>query len=99
MQFVFRNDGAAFADTIEVADGLTVAQLFTQRLPYGKPQNYLLRVNRQLTMSDDVLQARDRVSITPTKNGKGDCSTIPSVYAPITTWPTMEFLGSTTTAE
>lgn len=68
MQLVFiNNDGAGFADKIDVADGITVGQLFAQRMPYGKAQDYLIRVNRQPTTSDYVLQPGDRVSITPTK--------------------------------
>ena len=68
MQIVFiNNDGSGFADKIEVAEGLTIRQLFEQRMSYAKPQNYLIRVNRQPTTGDYVLQPGDRVSITPTK--------------------------------
>ena len=49
------NDGGGFADHIEIADGTTVEQLFQQRLPHGKPADYLVR------------QPGDRISITPTK--------------------------------
>jgi hypothetical protein len=41
--------------------------LFTQRLPHGSPADFLIRVNRQPTTSDYVLQPGDRVSMTPTK--------------------------------
>ena len=64
---LINNDGAGFADYIEVAEGTTVAQLFAQRVPHGRPQDYLIRVNRQPVASDQVLQEGDRVSITPTK--------------------------------
>ena len=64
---LINNDGAGFADYIEVAEGTTVAKLFAQRIPHGKPQDYLIRVNRQPCASDQVLQEGDRVSITPTK--------------------------------
>lgn len=68
MQILFvNNDGGGFADRIEIQDGMTVKQLFAQRLPYGQPQDYLIRVNRQPTTADTVLQPDDRVSITPTK--------------------------------
>lgn len=68
MKILFiNNDGAGFADRIEIADGTTVQQLFTQRVPHGKPDSYLIRVNRQPTTGDYVLQPDDRVSITPTK--------------------------------
>lgn len=61
------NDGGGFADYIEVEPGTTVGQLFHQRLPARKPQDYLIRVNRQPTAADEVLQANDRISMTPTK--------------------------------
>jgi hypothetical protein len=68
MQIVYvNNDGAGFADKIDVRDGLTVGQLFAERMPHAKAQNYLIRVNRQPTTSDYALQSGDRVSITPTK--------------------------------
>lgn len=61
------NDGAGFADHIEIESGTTVAQLFTTKLPHGRPGDYLIRVNRQSTTSEYTLQEGDRVSITPTK--------------------------------
>jgi hypothetical protein len=68
MQILYiNNDGAGFADHIEVAEGTTVAKLFSQRVPTGQASNYLIRVNRQPAASDQVLQPGDRVSFTPTK--------------------------------
>jgi hypothetical protein len=68
MQILFiNNDGAGFADQIEIAPGTSINQLFTDRIPHGKPQDYLIRVNRQATTADYVLQEGDRVSMTPTK--------------------------------
>jgi len=68
MQITYiNNDGAGFADRIEIEDGITIQQLFTQRMPQGNPADYLIRVNRQPTTSDYVLQPGDRVSVTPTK--------------------------------
>ena len=61
------NDGAGFADHVEIADGTTVEQLFAQRVPHGKASDYLIRVNRQPVPAGQVLQEGDRVSITPTK--------------------------------
>ena len=61
------NDGGGFADYIEVQDGLSVQQLFEQRMPHAKPQNYLIRVNRQPAARDQTLTEGDRVSFTPTK--------------------------------
>jgi hypothetical protein len=61
------NSGGGFADFIEVGAGTTVAQLFGQRLPHAKAEDYLIRVNRQPVSADQVLQEGDRVSMTPTK--------------------------------
>ena len=61
------NDGGGFADHIDVPEGTTVRQHFQQQIGSGKPENYLIRVNRQPVASDQVLREGDRVSITPTK--------------------------------
>jgi len=61
------NDGGGFADHIEVADGITVAALFEQRVPGRKADDFLIRVNRQPASADQVLSEGDRVSFTPTK--------------------------------
>ena len=61
------NHGGGFAGYVDVADGTTVAQLFEQQIGSAKPENYLIRVNRQPCSEDQVLQEGDRISITPTK--------------------------------
>ncbi|MDB5348496.1 MAG: molybdopterin converting factor, subunit 1 [Schlesneria sp.] len=61
------NDGAGFADHIEVETGTTVSKLFAQRVPTGKAGDYLIRVNRQPAAADQVLQEGDRISFTPVK--------------------------------
>lgn len=61
------NDGGGFADYVEVPAGTTIATFLEQNLPSGKAADYLIRVNRQPTPSDYVLQDGDRVSCTPTK--------------------------------
>ncbi len=61
------NDGGGFADYVEVAEGITVRQLFQQQVHSGKPVGYLIRVNRQPVAPDQVLQEGDRVSFTPVK--------------------------------
>ena len=61
------NEGTGFVDHIEVSAGTSVAQLFEQRLPDRKAQDYLIRVNRQPVSADQVLQEGDRVSMTPSK--------------------------------
>ena len=68
MKILFiNNDGGGFADYLELPAGITVQQLFQQRLPAARPQDYLIRVNRQTTTADSVLQEGDRVSMTPVK--------------------------------
>jgi hypothetical protein len=61
------NDGGGFADHIDVEDGLTVKELFARQVPYGKPESYLIRVNRQPAAADQQLAPGDRVSFTPIK--------------------------------
>ncbi len=64
---VINNDGAGFADYLDVPEETTVQQLFSQRVPGARPQDYLIRVNRQPVARDYVIQPNDRVSMTPTK--------------------------------
>ena len=61
------NDGGGFADYVEVADGTTIEQFFAERLSGSRPQDYLIRVNRQPAAANQVLQDSDRISCTPTK--------------------------------
>jgi len=61
------NEGAGFANHIDVADGATVSALFTQQLPGHKAEDFLIRVNRQPAAADQQLQEGDRISITATK--------------------------------
>ena len=61
------NDGAGFADYVEITPGTTVEQFITKQLPDRKPDDLLIRVNRQPVARDYVLQDGDRVSATPTK--------------------------------
>lgn len=68
MQILYiNNDGSGFADHIEIQPETTVLALFTQRVPSGRPSDYLIRVNRQPAAADQVLQPGDRVSFTPVK--------------------------------
>lgn len=60
------NEGAGFADLIEIPAGTTISALFQSRIG-GKVTDYLIRVNRLPTNADYVLQENDRVSITPVK--------------------------------
>jgi sulfur carrier protein ThiS len=61
------NDGAGFADHIEIEPNMTVEKLFAQRMPGCNHNDYLIRINRQPVTRDQQLQEGDRVSITPTK--------------------------------
>jgi sulfur carrier protein ThiS len=61
------NEGAGFADHIDVADGTTVAALFAKQLPGRRAEDFLIRVNRQPTSADQFLAEGDRISITATK--------------------------------
>jgi hypothetical protein len=61
------NDGSGFADHIDVGDGTTVAAFFEEKMPGRKPDDFLIRVNRQPVASDQTLQPGDRLSITPSK--------------------------------
>ncbi len=61
------NDGGGFADYIEISEGTTVQRFFGERIPQCKPEDYLIRVNRQPAAADQMLQEGDRVSFTPVK--------------------------------
>ena len=61
------NDGGGFADYIDVEEGTTVQGLFRQRVRDGRPQDYLIRVNRQPVAADQPLHDQDRVTFTPVK--------------------------------
>jgi hypothetical protein len=68
MKILFiNNEGGGFASHVEVAEGITVNQLFEERLPGRAPDAFLIRVNRLPAAADQVLVAGDRVSITATK--------------------------------
>ena len=65
--FFINNDGGGFADHVDVADGISIGSLFAEKCPGQKAEDYLIRVNRQPTSQDQILQEGDRVSFTPTK--------------------------------
>ncbi|MHA2280107.1 MAG: MoaD/ThiS family protein [Promethearchaeota archaeon] len=60
------NEGAGFADYKEIADGLSVSQLFRQEMGDRSPEDFLIRVNREQVSGDYELEEGDRVTITPT---------------------------------
>lgn len=61
------NDGGGFADYVDINAGMTVEEFFREQMPSRKPDDYLIRVNRQPVPRDYVLQENDRITITPTK--------------------------------
>lgn len=61
------NDGGGFADHIDISEGITVEQFFQEQMPGRKPQDYLIRVNRQPVSRDMALKEGDRITITPLK--------------------------------
>ena len=67
------NEGAGFANHIDVAEGTTVQQLFGKHLPGRSAEDFLIRVNRQPASADQVLADGDRISITATKIAGADC--------------------------
>jgi hypothetical protein len=68
MRILFiNNQGGGFADYIEVAPEITVAELFAQQLSHSEPADYLIRVNRQPASAEQVLHDGDRVTMTPMK--------------------------------
>jgi sulfur carrier protein ThiS len=68
MRILFiNNSGAGFADYVEVEAGTTIQSLLQQKVHGAKPEDLLIRVNRQPVPRDYVLQEGDRVSATPVK--------------------------------
>jgi len=61
------NDGGGFADYVDVTPAMTVETFFNEKMPNRKPDDFLIRVNRQPVACDYVLQEGDRITITPTK--------------------------------
>ena len=61
------NDGAGFADYVQVESRTTVMDFFKAKMGDSSPSNFLIRVNRLPVPSDYELQDKDRVTMTPTK--------------------------------
>jgi len=78
--FFINNHGGGFADHVEVAPGATITSFFKEQMPSCKPEDYLIRVNRQPVPADQVLQEGDRVTVTPMKiEGAGVCRELSNV--------------------
>jgi sulfur carrier protein ThiS len=68
MRILFvNNDGGGFADYVDVNAGMTVEKFFHEKMLDRRPEDYLIRVNRQPVPRDYILQENDRITITPTK--------------------------------
>ena len=65
--FFLNNVGSGFADTIDIADGTTLGQLFAAKMPGANPSDFLIRLNRQPAAADERLVEGCRVSVTPLK--------------------------------
>ncbi len=61
------NDGAGFADYIDIAENTTVEQFFKIKMSGREASDFTIRVNRQPVAKDYILQDGDRVTITPNK--------------------------------
>jgi sulfur carrier protein ThiS len=61
------NDGAGFADYIDIAENTTVEQFFKIKMSGKEESDYMIRVNRQPVSRDYVLREGDRITITPVK--------------------------------
>jgi hypothetical protein len=66
IQFI-NNLGGGFAGRLEVPEGTTVQQLFEKQMPGCEPADYMIRVDRMPSASDQVLHPDSRVSVTPLK--------------------------------
>jgi hypothetical protein len=68
MQILFiNNNGAGFANYIDVPHGMTASELFEREMRQAKPTDYLIRVDSRPAARDQVLVEGNRVTITPTK--------------------------------
>jgi sulfur carrier protein ThiS len=61
------NSGGGWADYLDIPEGQSVERLFEERMTGQKPEDFLIRVNRQPVSRDTVLREGDRVTITPLK--------------------------------
>jgi hypothetical protein len=68
MQILFiNNNGAGFANYIDLPHGMTAGDLFEREMRQAKATDYLIRVDSRPAARDQVLVEGNRVSITPTK--------------------------------
>jgi hypothetical protein len=66
VQFI-NNDGAGFADDVQVDEGTSAEELFVKKMGDADPGSYLIRINRLAASANQILHAGDKMSVTPTK--------------------------------
>jgi hypothetical protein len=65
--FFLNNDGGGFTDQIEVTQVTTLGKLFGQRIPGRNAVDYLIRLNHQPAVAEELLSDGCRVNIIPVK--------------------------------
>jgi hypothetical protein len=65
--FFINHTGGGFASTIEVPEKMTLGELFNQKMPGCRAEDYHIRLNRAPASADELLSEGARVSITPCK--------------------------------
>lgn len=61
------NDGGGFSESLTVAAGISIVDLFKIKMGGASPSGYRIRVNRQPVESSYILQDGDSVTVTPAK--------------------------------
>lgn len=65
--FYVNNQGGGYAETLDVADGMSIKAFFERQMPGAPADRYAIRVNRNPVDEDYILHDGDRVTITPAK--------------------------------
>ena len=69
------NDGAGYADYLDIAENTTIDQFFMVKMGGHNAEDHLIRVNRNPVPRNYVLRDGDRVTITPRKIDGAACQT------------------------
>ena len=68
MRLLYINNlGGGFADHVDVNEDTTVEQFFKDKMQGSKPEDFLIRVNRQPVPREYILKEGDRITVTPVK--------------------------------
>ena len=65
MRITFLGNAGGFADCVEIPGNITMERFFNQQLPGRLAEKYLIRVNVQPVLNDQVLHEGDSVIIVP----------------------------------